>query len=558
MNTKNNLPFGVRKLAMLAFGLAFGFRAVASPLNSDQFQDINRAPDTVAAVTETGAVELHLGDHGVWQGGGITVTTRPQRAGLAVELAAPDAAMMKLELRWMAVAAPDWKYLGDAWERAYGDLEWKPLDSQRVMPWYFLATNGKLTHGYGVKTSPAAMCYWTVDSDGITLHADVRCGGEGVHLGKRTLKVCTVVCRRGDAEETPFAAVQVFCGQMCPKPRLPKGPVYGFNDWYCSYGKDTAENFLKNAGHLVSLAPKRGVRPFAVVDDGWQEDVGQAATSNIWNRINPNFSKTEDMPQFAKQIRALDARPGLWCRPLNAGPDMPQSWRLTRDSKFLDPTVPEVRTYLAKMIGRFPAWGFELIKHDYTTYDLLGQWGMTMGDSVTTNGWTFADQTKTTAEIIRDLYLDIRKAAGNKTLIIGCNTIGHLSAGIFEMQRIGDDTSGREWDRTLKMGVNCLAFRAPQHDRFFAVDADCAGQTTADSVPWDKNRQWLELLARSGTVLFTSFPCDILNPTQEKELSSALAAAAKPQTLAEPLDWLQQLTPSHWLLNGKEIVTFSW
>jgi alpha-galactosidase len=216
-----------------------------------------------------------------------------------------------------------------------------------------------------------------------------------------------------------------------------------------------------------------------------------------------------------------------------------------------------VREYVAKTMGRFHAWGFELIKHDYTTFDLLGLWGMEMGDEMTTNGWAFADRSLTTAEVIRRLYLDIRNASGSKTLILGCNTIGHLSAGIFEMQRIGDDTSGREWDRTRKMGVNCLAFRAPQHDRFFAVDADCAGQTTAASLPWEKNRQWLDLLSHSGTVLFTSFPHDILNQEQERELSAALTAAALRQPLAEPVDWQQQLTPSRWLLDGSA-ADFNW
>ncbi len=224
--------------------------------------------------------------------------------------------------------------------------------------------------------------------------------------------------------------------------------------------------------------------------------------------------------------------------------DCPKSWRLSRDATYLDPTIPAVRRYIVQNMRRFDSWGYELIKHDFSTYDLFGRWGFQMGDQVTTNGWTFADHSLTSAEVVRNLYLDIRKGAGNKTLIEGCNTIGHLSAGIFEMQRIGDDTSGREWARTRKMGVNCLAFRAPQNGTFFAVDADCVGQTTADSIPWEKNRQWLQLLSRSGTVLFTSFPSDILNSAQENELSAALAAAAKPQKLAEPLDWMDTLTPS--------------
>ena len=55
----------------------------------------------------------------------------------------------------------------------------------------------------------------------------------------------------------------------------------------------------------------------------------------------------------------------------------------------------------------------------------------------------------------------------------GCNTIGHLSVGLFDASRTGDDVSGREWERTRRMGVNTLAYRLPQHKTFFQLDADC-------------------------------------------------------------------------------------
>jgi alpha-galactosidase len=447
--------------------------------------------------------------------------------------------------------------LGDAWERAYGELQWKTLDSNRVMPWYFLASDGTNTHGYGVKTGPSALCYWTADEGGITLHADVRCGGMGVQLGERKLDVCTVVSRCGQSNETPFAAARAFCKLMCPNPRLPQQPVYGFNDWYCTYGRDTADKFLANVAWLISLAPKNGNRPFAVVDDGWQWNGENGQSPGLWNQTKPSFSQTLTMAEFAKNVAALGARPGLWYRPLLANADQPKSWRLQRDAKILDPTVPEVRAFLRETMSRFRGWGYELIKHDYSTVDLCGKWGNRMGASVTADGWAFADHSKTTAEVIRDFYSDLRAAAGDQTLILGCNTMGHLAAGLFEMQRIGDDTSGREWARTRQMGVNCLAFRAPQHGTFFAVDADCAGQTSSNSVPWEKNSQWLDLLARSGTPLFTSFPHETVNAEQAAALRAALLAASAPQPLAEPLDWLTRRAPAQWRLDDKE-TNFSW
>ncbi|UKI37029.1 MAG: hypothetical protein L6V93_02035 [Clostridiales bacterium] len=120
------------------------------------------------------------------------------------------------------------------------------------------------------------------------------------------------------------------------------------------------------------------------------------------------------------------------------------------------------------MLRRLKNWGYKLIKHDFTTFDIFGKWGYE-GNMTDTEIHFFRIIVKTTAEIIKNMYIAIREAAGDDVIIMGCNTIGHLSAGIFEIQRTGDDTSGIEWERTKKYGINTLAFRMPQHNNFFIV-----------------------------------------------------------------------------------------
>ena len=88
------------------------------------------------------------------------------------------------------------------------------------------------------------------------------------------------------------------------------------------------------------------------------------------------------------------------------------------------------------------------------------------------------------------MYYSVRESAGDM-YVIGCNTMSHLAAGVFELNRIGDDTSGKEWARTRKMGVNTLGFRMAQHDIFYAADGDCVGLTS--EVPWGKSKQWMQL-----------------------------------------------------------------
>ena len=541
----------LQRSAIATIGLSFPVEEAPPP----GFLDLRRPPDGIRAQTATGDQRLRAvaGGGGRWEADDLAVIISDIPGALRVELASPSIAVQRLQLRWRGHLERTRLLLGDAWERGYGDLEWRGFVPDRVMPWYVAAWDGHLTHLYGVRTSASAFCFWHVDPQGISLWADVRSGGVGVQLGQRVLSVCEVVCRAGRAGESAFAAIHAFCTNMCSSPRLPPQPVYGSNDWYWVYGRNSAATVLADAQHTVELAPADANRPFAVIDDGWQPDRGtDKAGVGTWDRGNEKFP---DLPGLAGEIRRAGARPGIWIRPLLAPADAADTWRLPRERTVLDPTVPEVRAKIGEDIGRLRRWGFELIKHDYSTFDLVGRWGFQMGADLTRDGWTFATgPTRTTAEVIDELYRTIRAAAGD-TLIIGCNTVSHLSAGRFEICRIGDDTSGREWPRTRKMGVNTLAFRGAQHGAFYTADADCVGVTNA--IPWEYNRLWLDLLARSGTMLFVSLAPDALGAAQRRDLRAALATAARPQPLGEPLDWQQTAWPTRWRLMG-EVQTYDW
>jgi alpha-galactosidase len=513
--------------------------------------DVTRVPDLVSIGTSSGEQQLRHapGSTDQWDGAGLLVRTTPVPTGaLRVELSAPGAAVLRVRLRWRGRLDTTRLLLGDAWERGYGDFEWRGFVPDRVMPWYVMAWDGVRTNGYGVRTGANAFCSWQVDPAGITLWADVRSGGAAVQLGDRVLAVCDVMCRAGHAGESAFAAEHAFCRQMCPAPRLPGETVYGSNDWYWLYGKNSAVTVTADAEHIVELSPSGGNRPFVVIDDGWQPGRGaDTAGAGTWDHGNDKFP---DVPGLVAGIERIGGKAGIWIRPLEAPAAAPESWRLSRDRAVLDPTVPAVRDKITADIERLRQWGMRLIKHDYTTYDLFGRWGNQMGSALTRDGWTFAEgPMRTTAEVINELYQTIRDAATG-ALIIGCNSVSHLSAGQFEICRIGDDTSGREWARTRKMGINSLAFRGAQHGAFYTADADCVGVT--NDVPWPLNRQWLDLLARSGTMLFVSLAPEALGSDQRRDLRAALALAARRQPLGEPLDWQRTVWPSRWRLMGAE------
>ena len=529
--------------ALVLPGLLF-----SAPDQRNPFMKIAGAPDSAIAFDETGPIALKRAASS-WQGQDIEVRFVATGSQSAITVQAPKSVLRRVRLRWQIAPPADLQYLGDQWERSYGDLSWRSMEPERILPWYFIATNGKTTHACGVKTGPAAFCCWQVDPSGVSLWLDLRNGGRGVKLGDRELAVATVVSESYQGV-TPFAATARFCRRMCEAPRLPAAPVYGGNNWYYAYGKSSADDIRQDSERIASFASSTNNKPFMVIDDGW----GPNRTASPWSRGNTQFP---DMAGLARDMRRVGVQPGLWMRPLFTKEQIDPGWQLQSPNAqreyarerahTLDPTIPEALDMIRRDVRTPAGWGYQLIKHDFSTYDLLGRWGFAMGAQLTDENWNFANRSRTNAEVILDLYRAIRDAAGDVMLLV-CNTVGHLAAGVFELQRIGDDTSGRDWNRTRKMGVNTLAFRAPQHNTFFAVDADCVGLTR--QIPWEVNRQWLDVLARSGTPLFVSAAPDAVESEQRDALRRAFKIASTPQPLGEPLDWLTNSEPERWSFHG--------
>jgi alpha-galactosidase len=533
--------------------LTAGTRAESSTADAEPalpFLNVLRPPDRVAAYCGPGDgfALSRAGER--WTGRSVQLETSPAAEELPIRLSAPRDAVTHVHLRWAEGVGSSLLCLGDAWERSYGDLAWRSLVPERPMPWYFATStlDGRVTHGYGVKTGAGALCFWQLDPEGVSLWLDVSNGGGGVLLGERTLDAATVVSYPGGRGEDPVAAVRRLCQRMCAKPRASIGPVYGSNDWYYAYGNSSQEAILRDADLVASLQPVAGPKPFTVVDEGWA-----------------NKAKFPDMTKLAVEIRRRGVRPGIWERPLRAPVEAPPALlmpaarfgeRSSRAAELAyDPTIPAALQLVTEKLRAIRSWGYELLKHDFSTYDLLGQWGFEMGARPTLPGWSFHDRSRTNAEIMSDLYRAIRLAAGEETVILGCNTVGHLTAGIFDLQRTGDDTSGKLWERTRRMGVNTLAFRTPQHGSFFSIDADCVAITGA--VPWELTRQWLEVVARSGTALFVS--AEAPNQEQKKALREAFATVTAPGASSAPVDWFHDTTPESWLdQQHRSVKQYSW
>jgi len=520
-----------------------------------------RFSDTIEIITEKGSMKFSAASA---QWNDISVSQQSGEHGVKVLLTANETPVKYINLRWNFTDDEKRneivRVFGDEWERGYGELEWRCIMPDRNMPWVCAVSNGtdsnydvagRFTECFGVMVRPNSFCMWNYDTHGVTLRIDVRNGGSGVILGGRELDVCEIIFAEY-RDMSAFAALKDYYKRLCTDPIFPKHPVYGFNNWYYAYGHSSQEEILSDTDFLMARCGKQENPPYMVIDDGWEPNY----LDGPFHISNERFP---DMKALADSIKAKGARPGIWIRYLSdehfQTPDITDDMRLSRNSRYFDPTHPAIRELIVSNTKRIIDWGFTLIKHDFSTYDIFGRWGFETRDFMAKDGWHFRDRSKTSAEVVLDLYRLIRETAGD-VIVLGCNVIGHLAAGLVEMNRIGDDTSGYEWERTRKMGVNTLAFRMLHDGAFFDADADCVG--VMGRFPWKLNREWLRALSVSGTPLFVSY--DPKLPADEEafaDLAVAFSRSAKQEDVLVPVDWMENLCPEKWLLNGEEI-SFNW
>jgi alpha-galactosidase len=310
---------------------------------------------------------------------------------LAVYVQSPTMALQAVRLKWKHLVSSGTKCLGDHWERSYGDLSWKAPEAGTKNPWYVLLLDDRHTACFGVKTGCNAICWWGVKSDSIELTLDTRSGGAGVHLGARKLHAADIITTGSREPENAFATSRRFCKMMCSTPRLPKQPVYGINDWYFAYGNNSAALIKESTAIMAELVTDTTNRPFSVVDAGWAQYSPLLPGDAGWNEdfSKPN-DKFKDMHLLADDIKKLGMRPGLWTRPLCGRHDEKANLLAPKipgrdDPKnpVLDPTIPENLERIKNYMEVYRQWGYHLVKHDYSTYDIFGRWGFEMKDSLT-------------------------------------------------------------------------------------------------------------------------------------------------------------------------------
>ena len=412
------------------------------------------------------------------------------------------------------------KVYGDQWERssvgAY--LEWRSVMSSRVLPWFCYVRGNNQTACYGVKTGADCFALWQVDTHGITLFLNLCCGNDGTDL-KEPIVACEVVQLFGAEGEDTYKTARLFSKMMCDQPVLPKTPIYGVNNWYWAYGDISREIVLKETDYLMQMTSGCKNPPYMVIDAGWQRDFileDYAYNGGPWT-ANGCFG---DMQKMAEEIHARGAKAGIWERPLLTHDVMPEQAKLTSQfgGDILDPTHPFAIEKIYNDTAMIRSWGYDLIKHDFTTCDLTGLAPLTSEKhdyELFAPNRRLYGRTNTTATVLKNLYKTIQDAA-NGAEVIGCNVVGHLSAGIHSIQRTGGDTSGHAYEWTKRDGVNTV-MRLPTNNLFYNVDPDCAAFTSL--VPTEINLDFLEMCAYTGMTTLASVTPGCLSDAEMQRIN---------------------------------------
>lgn len=235
----------------------------------------------------------------------------------------------------------------------------------------------------------------------------------------------------GGNEDEIFARYAELLGERLGKGRA-REPHKVWCSWYSLYTEIDENRLIKVLDDLGNL-------PFDIfqIDDGWQLSIGD------WE---PNGKFPSGMDGMAARIRATGRKAGLWLAPLLVAPSSPiyrdhQDW-LLRDEDgdlvsagfnwgeqlfALDTTHPEALDWLAALMKKVRAWGYDYVKLDFPYAGALP-------------GKRHLDMPRETA--YRHGLQVIRDALGDAYLLT-CGTPILPAIGLCDGMRIGPDVAGQ-------------------------------------------------------------------------------------------------------------------
>ena len=523
------------------------------------FTTILRQPDFVIGATENTIFRFEERQH--WNSSPVEWKFIKENNDGKIIIYPSKEPVKFLKLRWNGDLSQTESVLGDEWGRisaTYAPVEWRSIMPCRPLPWFCVIRNKNNVACYGVKTGCDCFSFFQIDWHGITLFLNLLSGAQGT-LIQEPLTACIVKETLNIDNETTYQTVRRFMTMLCDKPKLPKEPIFGVNNWYWAYGNISREIIIQEVDYLKEMTAGVKHRPCLVIDDGWE--INRTTKPHYYNGgpFSSANSKFGDMSHVSEIIRSKGAKPGIWFRPLLTLGDIPEDAKLRQYANgiIMDPSHPYTLERVTEDTSRLRDWGYEIIKHDFSGNDALGADSFPAKyymSKMVADGKCFVDNTKTTATILKNLYKAIQKGAGESD-VIGCGVFGHLSAGIHSIHRVGTDTSGRSTEWTIRNGVHSF-MRLPMNNTFIRIDPDCAVFT--QEVDFSTNFHFLELCALTGVATFASVPPNAFSEKELSRINSIFAVADQMDNPYEIVNYEYSAIPEVFSSREGDIRRFNW
>ena len=237
--------------------------------------------------------------------------------------------------------------------------------------------------------------------------------------------------------DTDLAAGMKQYGQQVKARAVPrtKKVKIGWNSWYELFSHVSQEDVLNNSALLSHFLERRfkkydlkTSRPVVFVDDGWER---------AWGDWQANAKFPLGLKKLAESISAMGFEPGIWIAPLLVRKSLPlvrskPQWFVqdqlykhpTGSYAILDVTHPEAAAFLEQSISRLVHLGYQNLKIDFL---IAGLYPGKRYEPVTS------------LEAYHIAMKLIRKAAGNKTFLIGSGAPSLASFPYVDSWRVGPD-----------------------------------------------------------------------------------------------------------------------
>jgi alpha-galactosidase len=373
---------------------------------------------------------------------------------------------------------------------------------------------------------------WRTYSDHITLYTD--CGERGLAMGPGGLGVADIrydcgvengtiqlgivsemtdiivdpgQSRAGESViilagpyETALRDVMRYDAQKLAA-RNHRKPVFGWSSWYDLYREISTETVTATIDAIAEDFDRVPVQVIQI-DDGYQDDCGD------WT---PGAKFPGGWAPIVERIQRLGVQPGVWVAPLMVAEllgwheEHPDWFQRDADGAleqfvykpgrqfFLDPTHPEVRKFIRRVLQDLCDAGFTYFKFDFNRVAAA----------------RFHDPRLTRRQVHRDMYRLFRECIGDGAYAGG--TVGYQGVGIFDYARVGPDT-GPRWHHPkggaicLKYDIRCVAQAALSNGVWFTNDPDVAYTLPREDMDDEETRTWLSVVGIYGGQTVISEP----------------------------------------------------